>query len=102
MVDMACSMHYLISMKANNKNQQGAENMKQFEVGQEYSTRSICDWNCIFSFKVISRTAKRIVLKDLVTGDIEKRGIHMHIEGGQENEACRPFGNYSMCPIIHA
>lgn len=37
----------------------------QFEVGKTYYTRSICNHDCIFSVKVIKRTAKTVVvLKD--------------------------------------
>lgn len=36
--------------------------MKQFEVGKEYNVRSICNHDCIWTYKVIKRTAKTVTL----------------------------------------
>jgi hypothetical protein len=70
--------------------------MKKFEVGKTYSTRSICDSECIFSFEVLKRTAKQITLKH--HNEVFKRGVYIY-DGA---EHCKPFGSYSMCPIIEA
>ena len=35
-------------------------NMKTFEAGKTYTTRSACDRNCIFSVTIVSRTAKTV------------------------------------------
>ncbi len=72
--------------------------MKKFRTGQTYETRSICNYDCIFSFTVIKRTAKRLVLKDNVTGEEFRRGIFVY----DDAEACKPYGTYSMCPVINA
>jgi len=70
--------------------------VKKFEIGKTYTTRSICDSECIFSFEVIKRTAKQLTLKH---GDeVFKRGVSMY-EG---SEICFPLGKYSMCPMITA
>lgn len=68
----------------------------KFEIGKTYSTTSICDSNCVFSFEVLKRTAKRITLKH--HNEVFTRGIYVY-EGV---EHCKPFGSYSMCAIIHA
>ena len=68
----------------------------KFETGKTYSTRSICDSECIFSFEVLKRTAKTLTLKH--HGETFKRGIYMY-EG---REHCRALGYFSMCPIISA
>ena len=68
----------------------------QFQVGQTYATRSICDHECIFSFTVISRTAKTVTIT--VHGKPARRGIS--IWNGVEQFS--PFGTYSMSPIISA
>lgn len=34
--------------------------MAQFEVGKEYKTRSIGDYNCIFTILITGRTAKTV------------------------------------------
>lgn len=68
-----------------------------FQVGETYQVRSLGDWDCIFSFEVVSRTAKRLTLnwgfdKPEVRGVFERDGVEM----------CRPFGTFSMCPTIRA
>lgn len=68
-----------------------------FQVGKTYTTRSACDYECIFSFKVIKRTAKFVTLENHV-GAIIRAGVKMH-EG---IERCYPLGNYSMAPRISA
>jgi hypothetical protein len=68
----------------------------QFEVGRTYWTRSACDYNTIFSFKIVARTAKRITFMDC--GKRVTRGVYVY--DGTEN--CKPLGTYSMCPVISA
>jgi len=70
--------------------------MSKFEVGKTYSTRSVCDHECIFSFEVLKRTAKQLTLK--YHNEVFKRGIYLY--NGVEH--CKPLGSYSMCPIIEA
>ena len=58
----------------------------QFEVGKTYYTRSICNHDCIFSVKVIKRTAKTVVvLKD---GE-EKRCKIVDIQPTGYDQRCR-------------
>jgi len=73
-------------------------NQATFTVGQNLSTRSICDHDCIFRATVIKRTAKRITL-DLGRGEIKTVGIFIDYNG---HEACFPFGRYSMAAIFSA
>lgn len=68
----------------------------QFEIGRTYSTRSICDHDCIYSFTILGRTAKQVTVK--VRGSEVKRGLS--IWNGVEQ--FKPFGNYSMAAIISA
>jgi len=70
----------------------------QFQVGETYCARSICDYNTIFRFKVISRSAKRLTLKMYDDGKTAQRGIYLY-EGVEQ---CKPLGTYSMCPVIRA
>jgi hypothetical protein len=67
-----------------------------FEVGKTYATRSICDHDTIFSFVIVARTAKTITTK--VSGKIARRGISVY-DGAEQ---FKPYGTYSMCPIISA
>jgi hypothetical protein len=68
----------------------------QFQVGNTYQTRSICDHDCIFSFTILSRTAKSV--RVTVHGKVVRRGLS--IWNGVEQ--FKPFGTYSMCAIISA
>jgi predicted anti-sigma-YlaC factor YlaD len=68
----------------------------QFQIGQTYYDRSICDHNCIFQFTVLARTAKTITTT--VSGKVVKRGLSTW-EGVEQ---FKPFGSYSMCSIVSA
>lgn len=70
--------------------------MKKFTVNQTYSCRSACDYDTIFSWTVVSRTAKQLTLSD--GRKTFKRGIYVY----DGVESCRPSGSYSMAPIISA
>ena len=75
--------------------------MNMFEPGKTYSTRSLCDHECIYRVRIIKRTAATI------TADLEGCGgrglktfrVHRDHEG---DECFRPLGSYSMAPVIRA
>lgn len=69
---------------------------KTFEAGKIYATRSICDSECIFSFRVLKRTPKSVTV--VVHGNTVRRGLT--IQDGVEEFS--PFGKYSMSPVIKA
>jgi hypothetical protein len=64
-----------------------------FEPGKTYFTRSVCDHECIVSLTVASRTAKTIKTLD---------GKTLQIKLWQGVEQVRPWGSYSMAPIVGA
>ena len=69
----------------------------KFQAGKTYTTRSIGDHNCIISVKVLRRTAKTI----WVEGDsLTKPSLRIFEWRGVEH--ARPWGNYSMAPIVSA
>ena len=68
----------------------------QFQVGKTYTTRSICDYDTIFSFTILARTAKTVTTK--VTGETVQRRLNVY----NEIEQFKPFGSYSMAAIISA
>ena len=73
--------------------------MIKFEAGQTYSTRSLCDHECVISFTVTKRT------KLTVTGS-DKHG-KVQTFRVSPNYTCTaeqfyPWGRHSMCPIIDA
>lgn len=69
---------------------------RQFQIGRTYSTRSICDHDTVYSFTILSRTAKQVTVE--VHGKIVKRGLSI-VDGVEQ---FKPFGSYSMCAIIRA
>ena len=71
--------------------------MTKFKIGQTYSERSLCDYECIFSFTILARTAKSITTD--VHGNIVRRKVTLD-EHGIEHFV--PFGRYSMCTVIGA
>lgn len=65
----------------------------KFEVGKSYSCRSICDYNTVWTHRVVSRTAHTIKLDN---GSTYKPRVY---EG---KEFIYPQGRYSMAPILRA
>jgi hypothetical protein len=68
----------------------------QFEVGKTYSTRSAADYDTIYSFTILARTAKTVTVE--VHGRQVRRGLQVH----DGVEQFKPHGSYSMCAIIRA
>lgn len=68
----------------------------RFEVGRTYSTRSICDHDCVYSFTILARTAKSVTVE--VHGKTVRRGLSIY----DGVEQFKPFGSYSMAAIISA
>ena len=75
--------------------------MKKFEVGATYKMRSICDHNCIWSYKVIARTACTITLED-DHGEVKRCRINRAWSLNRDAETVFPLGHYSMAPTLSA
>ena len=71
--------------------------MVKFEKGKIYATRSICDHNCVFSFKIIKRTDKSVYIQER-DGTIARKGLTVY----NGVEQFFPYGRYSMAAIISA
>ena len=69
---------------------------EQFRVGVSYATRSIGDHDCVYKFKILSRTPKTVEVE--VHGKIVRRGVKVR----DDIEYFKPFGTYSMSPTIRA
>jgi hypothetical protein len=65
----------------------------KFIAGKTYATRSVCDYDCIIKVTVKSRTAKTIVTTE---------GKRLRIAIWNGDEQIKPWGSYSMAPIIDA
>jgi hypothetical protein len=69
----------------------------KFKIGTTYTTRSICDHNTIVTAEVLKRSAKFVTVKTQME-DSKRCGI-LVIDGV---ETIKPWGSFSMCPIIRA
>lgn len=66
-----------------------------FEPGVTYFTRSIVDHAQIIRVTVASRTAKTIVTS-------AGKRLHIRVDPLDGAETVKPFGSYSMCPVVSA
>lgn len=74
--------------------------MKKFEIGREYSMRSICDHECVWTYTVVDRTEKTITITD--GKETKKCRISAKISEYRDAETVLPLGKYSMCPMLSA
>jgi hypothetical protein len=68
----------------------------RFTIGEQLAARSLCDYDCIYRFEVLSRTAKFVTLKYFN----EEKRVGIKVRDGREY--CYPLGSYSMAPSVHA
>lgn len=73
--------------------------MTKFEVGKSYQARSAGDHDCIWTFTVTARTAKFVTLTE-ESGEVRRVGSL--VSGFDGGEWCKPFGTYSLCPVLRA
>lgn len=71
-----------------------------FKVNKFYYMRSACDYECMWIYKVIARTASTITIQDIRTKETLRRRVYTTIFDNIER--VRPLGSYSMCPILAA
>lgn len=71
----------------------------QFEIGKTYATRSICDHESWFRIQVVGRTAKTLDVM-LCDGSHTRKTCRVFVFDNVEH--VRPWGTYSMCPVIGA
>ena len=74
---------------------------KTFKVGEIYAARSICDSDCVFSAKVLRRTAKTVTFYERGRGEYTCR-IGAGLSEFCGCEAVYPHGHFSMCPTFRA
>lgn len=72
--------------------------MNQFQVGTEYSARSLGDYDCVWTFTVIKRTARFVTIQGRGLDGPKRLGIKM-LDGV---EYVRPLGSYSLAPFLMA
>lgn len=75
--------------------------MERFVTGRTYECRSICDYDCVWSYEVVKRTASTITIRDTHSGEVStKRVLKCSERFGVE--MLEPLGHYSMCPTLSA
>lgn len=74
--------------------------MKKFEVGKEYSMRSICNHECVWTYTVTARTAKTVTITD--GKQVQKCRISQKASEYRGAETVCPLGQYSMAPSLTA
>lgn len=67
------------------------------KAGQTLTARSICDYNCIFTAKVIER--KNSMVTVIVNGEKKRCKVKVGYDGG---EYIMAMGTYSMAPVFKA
>lgn len=75
--------------------------MIKFEVGKRYSVRSACDHNCVWTFRIIKRTAQTVTIESRREG-VKTCRINKQSSEFRGAESIYPFGRYSMAPILSA
>jgi len=68
----------------------------KFQINHTYYDRSSCDYDTIFSFKILARTEKTVTVE--MHGKTVKRGVYVY----DGREQFRPYGTYSMCAVVSA
>ena len=71
--------------------------MIKFEASKTYFCRSLCDYECVWTFTVASRTDKTIR-----TTDGKSLRINAKLTAINGAETVYPKGHYSMAPVLTA
>lgn len=75
--------------------------MKTFEIGKTYSTASICNSDCVWSYTITARTASTVTAVNKY-GEEKRYRIIKKLSEYRNAETILPEGKYSMCPTISA
>lgn len=76
--------------------------MTTFKVNETYQCKSICDQDCVWTYKVLKRTASTITIKDIDTKDVKTCRISKKSSERFGCEIVNPQGKFSMCPSLWA
>lgn len=74
--------------------------MAKFEIGKQYTMRSICNHDATWTYTVTARTAQTITVTD--GKEIFKLRIIKKLSEYRNAETVYPLGQYSMAPMLSA
>lgn len=76
--------------------------LRKFIVGQTYVCRSVCDYDCKWTFTVTARTEKSVTLSgDFMNPEPKTQTKRLAKSWpGDESETIMPFGRFSMAPAL--
>ena len=74
--------------------------MKQFIIGEQYTMRSICNHDAVWTYTVLARTAQTITVTD--GKEAKKLRVSKKISEYRNAETVFPLGQYSMAPMLTA
>ena len=74
--------------------------IKKFKVGRQYSMRSACDHDCVWTYQVVART--RCTITIVQVGHRQKQVCRVRNSEWLGAECCNPLGRYSMSPVLSA
>jgi hypothetical protein len=74
----------------------------EFQIGQTYRCRSICDHNCIWDYTVVARTAKTVVLLEAEHPARRRGSFRCKIKVWDGVETVSPQGRFSFAPVLSA
>lgn len=72
--------------------------MKRFEPNKTYYCRSLCNYDCVWTFFVTRRTEKTIYVRE--DGEGEEKALRVSV--WNDEETAKPLGRYSMAPTLSA
>ena len=83
--------------------EQNKTKVAEFKVGETYWVRATGDWDCIYKFKVLRRTAKTVWLNSC-HGENQARRIDKFEDPRSDRvtESCAPLGRHAMSPLLLA
>lgn len=71
--------------------------MTAFTLGSTYECRSMSDWDTVYRFTVVKRTAKFVTFADR-WGDTRRVGVTVT----HDVEWACPYGSYANCAVVRA
>lgn len=76
--------------------------MTTFQVNQTYQCRSLCNYDCVWTYKVIKRTPSTITIKDMSSKAVKTCRVSKKSSEHFGCEIIHPLGSYSMAPSLWA